>query len=231
MRTKFLIKSILAVSLVLIMSSTAGAYVYKIINGQRVNCTLSPLCSIESEGLLKGLGNVTNNATFFKVTIRIEEGTMVFLNPAGKPGGIGVPFGDVFVQLDETDQIGQNQVAKNGSALSELIFHDAEMIAAIVAALTDQCATGNFPEACVTLSQINSQNQNWLRLIVVTKLQVLGEQITNDLRVDALGSHCVAPFASTEALNFVGVAFNYDCPVDCHDKTGPQCPGSLPLLP
>jgi hypothetical protein len=231
MTTKFSIKSILAVSLVLIMSSTASAYVYKMINGQIVNCTLSPLCSIQVEGLLKGLGNVTNNTTFFTVSILIQEGTMVFLNPAGNSKQAnGVPFGDVFVELTETDLINAGQVTKNGSALSEIIFHDADMIDAIVAALQAQCLADPNSESCDTLNQINTQNQNWLRLIVVTRLQVLGQQFTNNNLEDALGQQCEAPNqVQANPKNFVGVEFTYGCTEECHNKTGPQCPLLLPL--
>jgi hypothetical protein len=177
---------------------------------------------------LKGLGNVTKDPTFFRVSILIQAGTLVFLNPAGNSSEAnGVPFGNVLVALTAVDPISAPEVTKNGSTLSEVPFHDAEMIDAVVAALQAQCDAGD-PTSCDNLKEIN-QKPNWFRLIVVTQLQVLGEQFTNNDRVDALGSQCVAPFPAEDALNFVGVNFDYGCTEECHNKDGDICPLSLPL--
>jgi len=226
MKTLFSIKSILAVSLVLIMSSTAGAWTSGTTSSQ-LFCKSIGTCSIKVEGILKGLGNVTNDPTFFQVAILVQGGAIVVANPGGNTGGIGVPFGDLVVTLAGTDLIGVKDVSRNGTALSEIIFHDADLIAAVVAALQAQCDAA-ITTACDALAQIN-QKPNWKRAIVVTEMQVLGQQFTNNTLVDALGSQCVAPFDPVNAINFVGVAFNYGCTEVCHNRTGTTCPLSLPL--
>lgn len=228
MTTKFLIKSILAISLILIMSSTAGAWTSSTSSSQ-LFCKSLGTCSIKVEGILKGLGNVTTDPTNFTVSILVQAGAIVIANPGGNTGGIGVPFGDVLVQLTGTDLIGVKDVSKNGSALAEIIFHDADLIAAVVAALQAQCDAG-ITTSCDKLAQIN-QKPNWKRAIVVTEMQVLGVQVTNGISVDELGSQCEAPSqVIADPISFVGVAFNYGCTEECHDRTGdPACDGSLPL--
>src|SRR5262245_6506093 len=110
--TKFLIKSIPAVSLVLIMSSTAGAWTYGT-SASQLFCQSLGTCSIKVDGILKGLGNVTNDPTNFTVRILVQAGAIVVANPGGNIGGIGVPFGDVVVELTGTDLIGAKDVSKN----------------------------------------------------------------------------------------------------------------------
>src|SRR5262245_61053886 len=108
--TKFLIKSILVISLVLIMGSRAGAWVDDTSYSQ-LFCADFGLCSIRANGLLKGLGNVNNNTTFFTVNILIQEGTIVIANKGGNTGGTGIPFGPVTVTLTESALINAAQVS------------------------------------------------------------------------------------------------------------------------
>lgn len=216
------------------------------------NCSYCPR-SIGIEGILKKLGNVTNDPTAFAVHILIEEGQIAFKNPAGNSlEGQGVPFGGVTVQLNSALPILANQVSKNGTAKSTIVFHDPEMIQAVKAQLQAQCDGGD-ASACDTLDALKKADTNWLAFIVVTRLQVLGQQYTdpdtttntcnltpdasgtinpsNCTLTDALGTQCNAPanvVADPEA--YAGVAFDYACTESCHDATGTSCsPYTLPL--
>jgi len=267
MVSKFLMRSILAVSLVFFMGTTAWAVISNTSTTQ-TSCTaknrLLKLCSIEVEGLLKQLGNVTKNPTAFAASILILEGFIVSLNPAGNTGQAeGTPFVNIRVQLDGEVPVNANQVSKNGRALSDIVFHDDELIAAIIAAIEAQCSGGaGDPEQCDTLLQIQKQleqHPNWIQTVVVTKLEVLGEQWTDPdtttptcnlqdrnpdpniveviidetfcQRVDALGTKCDAPPAVVlNPQNYAWEAFTYACTESCHDATGTSCsPYALPL--
>lgn len=261
MVSKFIMRSILAVSLVLFMGTTAGAKISGTSTTQ-TSCTpelhLAGFCSIQVEGILNGLKNVTLNPTAFTATILIQDGTIVFLNPAGNSRQAnGVPFVNVSVTLEDVDLIDANQISRNGRALSDIVFHDAELIAAIEAALTAQCtADPPVQSACDTLAQIQAQSDqhpNWFQTVVVTKLQVLGEQFTDpdtttstcDLNsdplfineaactlTDALGTKCDAPAAViANPQKFAWQAFTYACTEACHNVTGfnAPCPTELPL--
>jgi hypothetical protein len=260
MTTTFSSKSILAVSVLFIMtimSSTADAWVKSTTSLQQA-CQLP--CSIEVDGALKGLGNVTNDPTAFAVSILIQEGTLVFTNPAGNSRQAqGVPFVNVSVSLEGLDLINPAQVSKNGSTLSTIIFHDPALIQVINDAIVAACDGGD-PIACEEEAQIQnqiSQHPNWLQRVVVTKMQVLGQQFVSGTPsgctitsttvngettvtidpsctpTDALGSACDAPNAVTaNPQKYVTQGFSYACTPVCHDKTGsglPICPASLPL--
>lgn len=205
------------------------------------------LCSIEVEGVLKGLGNVTNNPTLYRATILIKAGQVVFQNPAGKSSQAnGVPFADVLVTLQGTDLIEAAQITKNGKAISAIQFHDDDLVLAILTALEAACAQGD-PAACASLEQIGSQSDqhsNWIKWAVLTELDVLGQQwvdesqscdlsggnVANCTLEDALGQKCVAPNAvQANPKNFIGQQFDYQCTEACHNKTGTICPTSFPL--
>jgi len=260
MVSKFVMKSILAVSLVFFMGQTAWAVISNTSTTQ-TSCTaklrLAGLCSINVEGLLKGLGNVTNNPTAFSATLLIQEGRIFCKNPAGNSiESNGVPFTDVEVTLEGSTGINAADVSKNGRSLSDITFHDPDLIAAVEAGLNAQCNGGlGDPVACTQLEQLPCQHSNWIQTIVVTKLQVLGEQWTdpdtttpacnlNDRNpdplieeiiidtdqctlADALGTKCDAPPAVVaDPKSFIWKAFTYACTESCHDSTG-TC--TLPL--
>lgn len=253
MTSKFAIKSILAVSSVFmlgVISTTANAVLYPQSTSQ-TTCTLAmraaKLCSIEVEGILKGLGNVTNTPTLYSATILIKKGQVVFQNPAGKSSQAnGVPFANVLVTLQGTDLIEAAQITKNGRAISAIQFHDDDLVGAIIAALEAQCSAG-VTAACDTLEDIGSesgQHPNWIKWAVLTELDVLGQQwvdesqscdlsggnVANCTLEDALGQKCVAPNAvQANPQNFVGQQFDYQCTEACHNKTGTICPTSFPL--
>lgn len=232
MRTTFSIKSILAVSLVLIMSSTAAA----IISGGSVtfkNCLIP--CSIEVEGLLKGLGNVTKTPTAFTATVALVSGTVFCKNPANNSvEANGQPFKDIPVTVDAAANINPAQVSRNGKALSDIIIHDSEMIAAL--------AQAGFSVTC--------QNANWVKAIVVTDMEVLGQQVSDpdpanttcfltpaenqDFIIDSschiddsLRNHCTLPepyFTTPKlALGKQVKEIDYQCSQICHSTDSTQC--------
>ena len=252
MTSKFAIKSILAVSSVLTLS-VISTPVWAPLSPQstsQTSCTLANrlkgLCSIETLGVLKGLGNVTNSPTIYRVSVLVKQGTVAFQNPTGKSGGVtGVPFGNVSVAVSLDDFIDANQVTKNGRALGVITFHDDELVNAILAGLEDACSKG-VPLTCDQLKEIHAQlngHPNWIKWAVITELHVLGEQwvdesqscdlsggnVTNCTLEDALGQKCNAPQAVKDnPLNFIGQQFDYQCQEACNNPTTP-CPPSFPL--
>lgn len=254
MVNKFLMKSILAVSLVVFMGTPSWAEVDGTSTTQ-TSCTSRQirlgLCSLKVEGLLKRLGNVTNNPTAFAATILIQAGTVVFRNPAIKSGEAeGVPFVTEGFTLEGVVPLDANQVSRNGRALADIVFHDPELIAAVIAGLTAKC--GAEPpdlDACASLAAIQrqvDQHPNWAQTVVVTELQVLGQQFTDadttsdacnladrdpdpDIvqviidaacypPTDALGTQCTAPpEVVADAVTYTWKAFTYACTEICHD--------------
>ena len=233
MRIKFL-KGILVLGIMLFMGPAASAWVSGTSTTQ-TKCTtqlhLAGLCSIEVEGLLKGLGNVTKTPTAFGVTVVVQEGKVYCKNPAGNSlEGNGVPFRGA-IALDGGDTITAADVSKNGKTLKEIVFHDWQLIEAVIAG------------GVVTADEIACPNPGWIQIILVKKLQVFGEQFTDptpsdtttcDLDsdplnlfgctlVDALGTQCSAPVVADDKT-LVWQPFSYGCTEICHDATGSTCP-------
>lgn len=242
MTSKFAIKSILAGSSVLmlsVISTPVWAPLYPQSTSQ-TTCTLAmraaKLCSVKTEGLLRGLGNVQNDETFYRVFLNIKAGHVVFQNPAGKSSQAqGVAFANVGVVLTGTEQIAANQIDQNGRALGDVTFHDDALVNAILLALESACTNGD-QGACDSLKQIGSlsnQKPNWIKWAVLTQLEVLGQQLVEGIVEDALGQACLAPgTVQKDPKSFVGKEFAYDCTQKCRDKTAdPSCPNppSFPL--
>ena len=242
MASRFITRSILVVGLVFLMGTEAGAR----IGGQstsQTGCTQAlhdaGFCSIEVEGLLQGLGNVTNTPTAFAVTVLIQDGKVYCKNPAGNSlEGNGVPFRGA-ITLEGANTINAGDVTKNGKSLSEVVFHDAQLIEAIIAG------------GAVTADEIACPNPGWTQIILVKQLQVLGEQFTDptptvpatcDLDtdpitidntctlVDALGAQCSAPVVADDKT-LVWQQFNYACTKLCHNSNNqfPDCPAAPPI--
>lgn len=233
MVSKFIMRSILALSLVLFMGTTAGATISGTSTTQ-TKCTttnhLLGLCSIAVDGILTKLGNETKNPSAFIVNILIEDGTFFCKNPAGNSiEGNGVPFRGIAVPLENADAVNAADVQHNGRYLADIPFHDAELIGAIV---TAECGADQTQwPTCPFFQSIQCQHSNWIQTIVITKLQVLGEQFTDpastepntcDLNsdpliidntctpTDALGTNCIAPQAVLDnPKSFVWKAFTY----------------------
>lgn len=168
MTGRFAIKGILGVSLVFVlgaMSSTASALVSSTtVSGCSLYKKSLGQCSVFVDGILKGLGNVSKNPTAFTATMSRISGQVFCKNPSGNSSTAnGTPFIDVEVEpLVGADTIEQAQVTKNGRALSEIVFHDPQIIQALIAAGV------NVPDC---------QNSNWIKVIVVTKMQIMGQQL------------------------------------------------------
>jgi len=245
MTTTFSIKSILAVSLVLIMGSTAGAIVTVPLNISGCTAIKRSLgqCSVFVDGILKGLGNVSQGNNFtptaFAVSLSRISGRIFCKNPAGNSlEGNGVPFADFEVPIQNADTINPASISKNGKTLSEVDFHDAQIILALA-------------EAGLAVS---CQNSNWIQVIVVTKMEVMGQQLS-DLNPSDNNDGCFLP--QTGALTIdscniddtlrvscriqdpyfidpksaVGKNYNYgdevtgtgSCTVICHSTDSAQC--------
>ena len=169
MTSSFSIKSILAVSLLCsmsIMSSTASAVVSSTtVSGCSLYQKATGQCTVYVDGLLKGLGNVNKNPTAFEATMWNISGLITCYNPAGNAyEGQGVPFADISVSLDSASTISPNTLTKNGKTLSEIAFHDPQIVNAINSALTE-------PVTC--------QNSNWFPVVVVTSMQIMGKQVSD----------------------------------------------------
>lgn len=169
MTSSFSIKSIIAVSLVLIMSimsSTASAWVTSTtVSGCSLYQKSLGQCTVYVDGLLKGLGNVNKNPTAFEATMWNMSGLVTCYNPAGNAfEGQGVPFTDIEVSLDSGSTISPDALTRNGKTLSEIAFHDPQIVAAINSALDE-------PVTC--------QNSNWFPVAVVTSMQIMGRQVSD----------------------------------------------------
>jgi hypothetical protein len=162
----FAIKSSLAVSMVFmlgVMSPTASALVTSTtVSG----CTLYKKslgqCSVFVDAILKGLGNVRTNPTAFAATMFKISGQVFCVNPAGNSSEAnGQPFTDLPVELSAGDAVTQDEITKNGKSLSDVAFHDADILKALA-------------DNDVALPDCQSQ---WNKTIIVTKMEILGRQL------------------------------------------------------
>jgi len=249
MTNRIVMKLILGISLVLFMGTTTWAYISGTSTTQ-TSCTAYyhslGLCSIQIEGILKGLKNVTKYPTAFTAQMLLLDGAIYCLNPAGNAiEGNGVPFQGAGIENGAT-KLNPIDVTKNGKAIADIVFHDQQLIDAVVAA---QCGTdqSTWP-SCTFFQSIQCQNSNWIQTIVITGLDVLAKQYsdtdgntaggcdidtalsTGDFSAcepptDAEGEACSAPDVDPRTL--VWQQFTYTCQEFCHDFTGTQCPASL----
>jgi hypothetical protein len=224
------------------MGSTAGAIVsYPLtITGCTALKKSLGQCTIFVDGILKGLGNVTNNPTVFTATMFRMSGQVFCKNPAGNSSTAqGQPFIDLPVGLIDLDTIDPGEVTKNGKSLAEVVFHDAEILAAID------------PETDIP----DCQNSNWIKVVVITKMQILGRQLedsgtgTCDVNnpatfesctiVDSLRVSCqIQPQYFTTPGAAIGKSYSYgaegtgtgSCTQICHsnDPTGDACSTTSP---
>jgi len=234
-KTKFSIKSILAVSAVLLMSiwsSTAGAYT--ISSTSTTNCTYNPLtkttsCSINATAVLSGLRNTAKTPTAYVVELGLISGTIFCTNPADNSvQANGVPFSEIPIPVSQGQTISPNQIQKNGHFLSDITFEDPELLAAV-----DPNGT-----------LITCQNSNWNKRIVVTELKVFGQILTDtggtattcDLTsaslviddtctpVDNLLNDCKLPEPYySDPRQAIATVVPYSCTVKCHDADPNVC--------
>lgn len=247
MTSKFAIKSILGVSLVLMVSiviPTASAIVSSTtVSGCTPTKKLLGQCSIFVDGLLKGLGNVSNNPTAFTATLSKMSGVIFCKNPANNALSNGQPFTETEIPLTGGDAIEPRQVTKNGKALSEIVFHDVDIIEAI--------KRGTQVPDC--------QNSNWIQLVVVTRMEVMGQQLEDPSPTSTDPDTCLLTGATldidgcvvTDTLrtscriqdpyflnpaSAVGNSYNYgneqtgtgSCTEICHSTDSSECNLALP---
>jgi hypothetical protein len=219
--------------------------------GAVVSCSKSfcvKRCSIDAEGILKGLGNVSKgpNATaaLYDVILFIQDAFVSCVNKAGNTAtASGQPFiGTDTADLEKADTITNAKIDKNGTAVSKIVFTDEEILAALFAA-------GAFAGTGITSPADLCPNANWQPRVLVEKLQALGRVFFDDdpatscnlvpsqqepLNLDectlgdAQAVQCFAPTGATASTPFTYVGGSPDgsppCDTLCHDKTGSICP-------
>jgi hypothetical protein len=203
-------------------------------------CTDSTLktcykCSVNVEGLLSGLGNVdpnkpNANPVAYHVTLAIRAAEVSCVNqPGNAEPANGQPFINSEVFVGGTDVIDRAaEVTKNGRALSDILFEDRDIIAALFAA-------GAFEGTGIT-SAGDLCKRNWTPRVLVTEMRVLGQVFDNsenssacnlaDPRTsytvandgcnltDALGVHCFAPEGAVVNTFFTYVGADEAPPCD-----------------
>jgi hypothetical protein len=170
---------------------------------------------------LQGLKNVTKVPVAYEVVMFLQTITVTCTNPAGgSDTAQGVPFDQVVsLRSVQTDQA--FKILKNGRFLSDIVFHDPDIIQALNTAGVRTC------------------NQNWhLKQIIVNSMQVFGTLFADtdpnpstcnvsDPRntcaiEDALGEQCSAP--TNQDLSG---QFTYNCDTLCQGTSCPQPPEEL----
>jgi hypothetical protein len=167
------------------------------------------------------------------------SGQIFCKNPAGNSSTAnGTPFIHELVELTEGDTINPAQVSRNGKALSEIDFHDPQIIQAFVDAdfVIPDCP-----------------NPNWIKVIVVTEMEITGKQWEDPFpNIDA---QCFLTPGEGEFFNFsdcvvtdtlrtscriqdpyfenpasaIGVkSYNYACSEICHSSDPLQCDVNVP---
>jgi hypothetical protein len=146
-------------------------------------CTDSTLtkcykCSVDVEGLLGGLGNVSKgpnaNPVAYRVTMFIQAAEVSCINPAGNAErATGQPFIGTPVPISDTDVINSAaQVTKNGRALADVLFEDADIINNLIKA-------GAFVDSGITSIADLCPNTQWTARVLVKQMQVLGQAFDN----------------------------------------------------
>jgi hypothetical protein len=234
MAARFSIKSILAVSAVLVMSiwsTTAGAYT---IGGTGLSsCTYNPLtkttsCSIDATAVLSGLRNTAKTPTAYVVTLGIISGSIFCTNPADNSiHANGQPFQQLLIPIKNGQAITPNTITRNGHALADIKFEDPELIAAL--------ANAGFVVTC--------QNSNWNQRIIVTDVRAFGQIVTDDSAaaptcqlstdpvntdgctpVDNLLNSCVLPDPYfNDPQQALGTVVPYTCTQICHSTDYNAC--------
>jgi hypothetical protein len=152
--------------------------------------------SVEVESILKQLQNTAITNPRYEVVMVLQKVSATCLNAAGQTGDAnnGRPFSVDNVEVSEAESINSSKITKNGKYLSEIIFTDADLAAAL-AGVRGGC------------------NQNWtMDKIVVHEMQVFGTLFSCTAAgsctiEDALGKHCFAPVG----VDLFNATFEYEC--------------------
>lgn len=177
--------------------------------------------SVDTVDILSGLGNADITLPAFEVVLFPQLVSIRCTGPAGQTGEgrNGNPFEITNASVDQTLTIDNSQITKNGKALAEIVFTDADLIASIEAANGDSLC-----------------NNSWTATeIVVHALQVFGTLFSceeggnqNDPRAtgclieDAQSQQCFVPDDVTLDVLFSGTG-DYNCTTLCNDP-GTPCP-------
>jgi hypothetical protein len=135
-------------------------------------------CSVNVEGLLGGLGNVSKgpnaNPVAYRVTMFIQDAEVSCINPGGNAERAnGQPFFTTAVPLSATDVINSpKQVTKNGRALADVLFEDSDIINGLIAG-------GAFDGTNITSLADVCPNAGWTARVLVKQMQVLGQVFDN----------------------------------------------------
>jgi hypothetical protein len=230
-------------------------------------CTDSTLtkcykCSVDVEGLLGGLGNVSKgpnaNPVAYRVTMFIQDAEVSCINPGGNAErASGQPFIGTPVPISDTDVINSAaQVTKNGRALADVLFEDADIIDNLIKA-------GAFVDSGITSIADLCPNTGWTARVLVKQMLVLGQAFDNsenslicDLNnpetsyislndgcnlTDAMAVQCYAPTGSIVDTPFTYVGDSPDgappCNTICSNRLAeqnssvPSCPDPTATVP
>jgi hypothetical protein len=231
MTRSFSIKSILAGILALFMSSTANAWLVYV-NPDNVDCTNPFGCSVDFNSLLRGFGVKDDGSSSFNVSALVESLAFNQVNPAGNADpaiNIGRPLTIVGgIELEASELIDVELIEKNGKYYASPTIHDADAVAAAIAALEYECSDTGDETAC---DIVQVYKDHWGHQAVFGHFVVLSEQLDDTgLLVDAIGGVCEAPdYVLDDLTSYFGVAFPYECAVVCHnkDKHADTCPPTV----
>jgi hypothetical protein len=226
MTHSFSVKSILAASLVLIMSLISSTSSALVKSTSLSGCFKLSGCTIYADSVMTGLGNTSSNPTAFTVSLALISGTAYCKNHGKQAGPAeGMPF-EGWTWVEASESVDYDRVKRNGKYLSSLAFHDEDLAAAL---------------------GIECQNANWIPVVVVTDVDALGQQLedlepANDadnciLRegeplvtegcavVDNLGNTCQLPepYYSDPSQALGETHVPYDCTEVCHDSDPTLC--------
>jgi hypothetical protein len=179
--------------------------------------------SVKVESILKQLANANITQPAYEVVMFLQEVSVMCTNPSGDTAlaNNGRPFQLDNVAVSNTQTIDSSQITKNGRFLSDIVFSDDDLRAALAAARGSGC------------------NKNWTAdKIVVNAMQVFGTlfsckdggdpaapRATGCAIADALGKQCDAP----SGQDLFNTTFDYDCVTICQGASDcPQPPVELP---
>jgi hypothetical protein len=206
--------------------------------------------SVKVDSILKKLKNADTTDPSYEATLFITGVLARCKNPAGKVDVLnnGKPF-NPNVTLEQSQAITPQQITKNGSALSEIIFTDDEIKAAVEAALAtdldalckqkgnpwslDKLAVVNLQLVGTLFTCANGGDQTDPRDLQVDDPELgacryptgTGAQLAGQLAIqDALGKQCVVPLGQDPFKP----PFKYSCTTVCSGVPGTDATDPCP---
>jgi hypothetical protein len=166
--------------------------------------------SVIVDSILKKLKNTDTTAPSYEAVLFIQSVVARCKNPGGQVRVLnnGKPF-NVSTSLDNTQAITPDQITKNGSALSEIIFSNDEIVAAVEQSL------GDLDTLC------KQTGQTWtLDKVAVTKFQLIGTLFTCANGGDPTDPRDIFSPANTKCI-YTGGSFPNQ--LAYQDTLGKQC--------